>query len=1161
MQKIPLQLGTILLTVVIGVGGATSDALSQGIALSNKEVPAIAVNENLQAQKNMKPLTKVLAELEGRFKVNFNYDSDRLEGIFININSDQARQMEAHNLEKSLNSLLTPLNLGYEKLKSNLYLIYPLKKGRAGAMKPTGSGSFSSSTLPVWEQSAFTVSGKVTDNSGQGLPGVSVVVKGTTVGVSTDGNGAFALNAPDGNVTLVFSYIGFAPQEVAVDGRSVINITLTPDTKALGEVVVVGYGKQKRENVIGSVAQVSAEQIANRPVTQLSNALTGQMAGVTVVQRTGRPGSSAGNISVRGIGSFGAGPGALVIVDGIPGDFNDIDPNDVESVSVLKDASSAAIYGARAANGVILVTTKTGKAGKVQVSYNGYTGFQKPTAFPDFVNSWEYAELFNEASGSVSYTPADIQKFRDGSDLDNYPNTDFMSAVFTERGTQTGHNISISSGTASTQYNLSLGYLYQDGIVVKNNFDRFNVRLNMVTALSPKLDLTTRLAGIRTSVNEPGPPASLDSDDFLSIINHSVRYPAIYPGKLSNGYYGAGVVQKGTPISFLETESFMRGKGTNLNANLRLDYKIINDLKLSVIAAYNQIDNNRRTFKASQVINPNIILGPNHLTLNNNTTNYYTVQGLAEYTKQIDKHQIGVLAGYSFEDNKFEQFEAFRDKLPGNALTQIDVGSPDNQKASGTGSEWAIESFFGRVNYNLANKYLVEGVIRYDGSSRFPTSQKYATFPSAAVGWRVGQESFIQDNFSWIDELKLKASVGILGNQNIPNYPYQNTYNIGPAYNYSFGGTIFPGVARTTIVDSTLHWESTRTTDLGVEMAIFKNKLNFSATYFDRYSYDILYSPGGSVSSTLGFGLSQQNTGRLRNSGWEFTVGHNHSVGKFSYFVNTNFSIINNKVLDLGVGNISQLNGMVGNGSTLFIGHPMQIFYGYVADGIFVDKADVDAYSDQKAINPNAQPGDIRYKDISGPDGVPDGKVDPVYDRMVLGSSIPKYTFGINLGANYGGFDLNLLLQGVSGVRGLMDGYAGYAFFNFGSVQRWQMEERWTAENPRADAGYPRLELISNSGTPNTLLSSFWVINGSYLRFKNVQIGYTLPASLVQKARIGSVRFYVSGENMLTFSNYRQGWDPEVGTSNPNNTVIPVTANGHYHPIMANFTFGLNVRF
>lgn len=1012
------------------------------------------------------------------------------------------------------------------------------------------------------------ITGRVVDETGDPLPGVTVKIKGNTQTTSTDANGRYSINAPSGNEILVFSFIGVNTQEVAINGRTAVNVNMVPDAKTLNEVVVIGYGTQKRERVIGSVAQIGAEKIEKRPVTQLQNALTGQLAGVTVTQRNGRPGVASGTISVRGVGSFGANADPLILVDGIlVGGFNDVDPNDVETISVLKDASSAAIYGARAANGVILVTTKSGKAGKTQVSYSGYTGFQQPTALPQFVNSWEYQQAIFEATnatasttGDATLTPdqiADVEKFRAQNDP-NYPNTDFIGAVISKSSVQTGQNVAISGGSETNKYNLSFGYLFQDGLVVDNSYSRANLRLNLNTALSPKFDLTTRLATIVGNTNEPYAPAGVAAD-LTDIIDQSIRLPGTYVGQYPNGEYGLGVGLKGTPLSNLASESFRKQKNINLNGNTRLDYKAFKGFKASFIASYVQTTGRETQFRSTQRLNPVTLLTPNQITELVNNNNYYTLQGLAEYNKQFGKNQVTFLAGYSFEKNTAESIDAFRDNLPGDDLTVINVGSPGNQQTNGSGTVYALESQFARANYAYANKYLIEGVIRRDGSSRFPTDNKYAFFPSVAVGWRIGQEKFIKDKLPWVNELKLKASRGVLGNQNLGNnYPYQNTLITSSANNggtlYSFSGVIAQGVIRRTITDENLHWESTRTTDVGIEAGLFKNKLTFSSTYFDRYTYDILYSPTSSISKVLGFQISATNTGKLRNSGMEFTLGHNNTLGKFSYNVSGNLTILQNKVLDLGIGNVTQPNGMVGNGSNLFIGYPnsgngYSLYYGFVADGLFVDQADIAAWPSMTTVNPTVKPGDIRYRDISGPDGVPDGKVDNTYDRQVIGSQIPKYSYGLNLGANYKGFDFTALLQGIAGVKGYLDRGFGYALFNAGNVQRWQYDERWTAENPNRNAIYPRLENIPNSGTSNTVVSSFWTINGAYLRIKNVQLGYTIPTLTLQKIKVSKVRFYVSGENLHTFSNYRKGWDPEVNTGT------------NFYPIITNYTLGLNITF
>jgi TonB-linked SusC/RagA family outer membrane protein len=1002
---------------------------------------------------------------------------------------------------------------------------------------------------------AIDVRGKVLDETNQPLPGASVRVKGNTQTAVTDVNGMFAFKNLDENAILQISYIGYVTQEVKASASADFTIKLIPQPAELGEVVVVGFGTQKKANLIGSVAQVTAKEINDRPVSSLSNALTGMLPGVTIIQRSGQPGSAGGNIQVRGVGSFGASPAALILVDGIPvNSFNDIDPNDVENISVLKDASTAAIYGSRASNGVILVTTKNGKAndGKIKIDYNGYTGTQRATAYPEFVNSWEYAALLNEAQPGT-YTEAQIQKFRDGSDRDNYPNENYIDQVLKKSTFQTGHNLSFSNSTENTQYLLSMGYLYQNGIVKKNDYSRYNLRFNMTNTFRPNLKLTTRLSGAQYLDNQPAPPATLDWTDMLTNISQVIRVPAIYVNKLGNGDYGLGVVAKGTPVSYSDNDSFFKSKQTDLLANLRLDWEVIKDLKLSVIGGYTQLNDNNQRFLANQRLNSTVKLGPGSLSQGNSLNIYKTFQQLAEYKKTFSKHELGVLLGHSYEYNKNTSFSANRTGYNSNDLTELNAGDANTQKNGGTANEFALDSYFGRLNYNYAGRYLAEGTIRYDGSSRFPKNNKYADFSAVAVGWRISEEAFLKDKISWLTDLKLKASIGVLGNQNIirnnnPDYyPYQGKLDAGS--NYPFGGSLSSGVAYNVLVDPTIHWESTRTKDVGMDAGFFGGKLNVSATYFDRYTYDILVSPSASVSKVLGFGVGVQNSGKLSNKGWEFTTAYRNQIGEFSYQINTNFSIINNKVIDLGVGNITQPNGQVGNGDNLFVGAPMSIYYGYVAEGLFRDVNDIAGYADQKSINPKVQPGDIRYKDISGPNGVPDGKVDATYDRTVLGSQIPKYSYGINLTANYKNFDFSVLLQGVAKVNGYLRDYAGYAFYQNGNVQRWQMEDHWTPGNPNPDAKYPRMEVISNQGTANTLTSSFWMLNGNYLKVRNVQLGYKLSGIRLKKAGIQNVRIYATAQNPLAFSKYPKGWDPETNTG------------GSYYPIMANYTLGLNINF
>lgn len=1017
------------------------------------------------------------------------------------------------------------------------------------------------------QQTDTQITGTVTSSTGP-LGGVSVTVKEAGfLGTVTDGEGKYSINANKGN-TLVFSHAGYTTQEITVGSSSVIDVVLLDDVQSMGEVIVVGYGTQTREKLIGSVAQVSGEQIAERPVSQLKLALTGQLPGVIITQRNGSPGVGSGRISVRGVGSFGASPDALILVDGIiVNNFNDIDPNDVETISVLKDASSAAIYGARAANGVILVTTKTGKEGPPKVSLHSYVGTQRPTSLPDIVNSWEYQQAYFEAenyetNGTAALTPEqleEVEKYRAQNDPE-YPNIRYLDAVLSKNGVQTGHNVSVRGGSAMSKYNLSIGYLHQDGLVERNNYSRYNTRLNMTTNLNSKLSATIGLAATAGNVNEPMGPASGVAGSMLTMIEQAVRFPPTFAAQNPNGEWGIGL-GSGTPISDLATPSFSKEKTLNLNGNLRIDYNVIKDLKLSFIGGYRRNENKSKNFRAKNLL-PNIT-APNFLNQSASSNEYYTLQGLANYSKQWGEHHITALAGYSFEDYYQEGLSGYREGFPSDDLTVLAAGGLTNQTTGGNASEYALESQFGRLNYSYDNKYLLEGVVRRDGSSRFPSHKKYAVFPSVAAGWRIGQENFILDGAPWISELKIKASWGILGNQDIGDYPYQNTLSSSNANDggtsYPFGGVVYPGFARTNIVDSNLHWESTRNTDFGIEVGFLKNKIMASATYFNRYSYAILVSPGSVVSNVLGFGLSQFNNGELLNRGWEFTAGYNERFGKFGLNLNGNLTILKNEVLDLGVGNRELPNGMVGNGSDLFIGYPAgrgggyDLFYGYVADGLFISEEDITEYettNNQEEVNPSPLPGDIRYKDISGPDGVPDGVVDATYDRVVLGSQIPKYSYGVNIGARYGQLDLGILLQGIAKVTGRLQEYAAWGLYqNTGNIQRWQYDGRWTEANPDRNAAYPRIENIPGGGLPNTVLSSFWTLNGSYLRIKNVQLGYALSQNALKKTGLTAARIYLSGENLHTFSNYQKGWDPEINGT------------GNFYPILSTYTLGFNITF
>ena len=998
------------------------------------------------------------------------------------------------------------------------------------------------------QQKQLKITGKVTDNNGQPMTGVTVAVNETSRAVITDINGMYSLPLNSNDKAISFSFIGMKRQEVQLDGKAIINVALESDTKTLEEVIVVGYGVQKKVNVVGSISQISSKQFEGRSVPLLSNALTGQMAGVSVITRSGAPGTSSGTIQVRGVGSFGATPDALVLIDGIPGNINDVRPEEVASISVLKDAASAAIYGARAANGVILITTKVGKSTKVKVNYNAYTGFVTPTALPELLNSWDYALAYNEASGNQRYSSEDIVKFKNGSDPANYPNSNMLKQVFSRKGLQTGHDLSFTGGSDINQYYLAIGYLSQDGVVKKNNFSRYSARLNMISTLTDKLKITTRLSGTSSLIKEPAVPGGKDLFRMTDgIVSNGLRYPSVYNTIMPNGDYGIGPESMGTPIAWMNSPSFYDNPTWRFNGNVNLDYKPMKDLVLSAIGGYNFIYSEPKLYLSTFRLNDAVTMGPSSLNQTADRTKYQTFQATADYNKKIRKHDFSALLGYSFEKQGYRNLTGYRYKFPGNDLPFLDAGSPDNQQSSGGGYDWAIQSTFGRIRYNYNERYLFESTIRNDGSSRFSENKKYGLFPSLAVGWRISEEPFIKERFGWLNNLKLKASWGKLGNQNIGNYPYQQTYQLGQSY--VFGGVFTPGAAMTTLTDPNLKWENTETTDAGFESSLWGGKLNLNVSYFYRKTTDILYPPTSSVSSVLGMNLSVLNTGSLKNNGWEFEIGHQNNFGEFKYHINGNFTLVQNKVLNLGVGNVTQPNGLVGNGTDLFIGYPMQLYYGLVTNGVFLDQADIDSWyltNDQSSIIPkaSARPGDIRYVDLNG-----DGKVDLSKDRKVLGSQIPKYSYSFNMGFEYRGFDFSALLQGVAGVNGMLNNTAGYAFFNLGTIQEWMWKGRFDPANPTRYPGYPRLQILGNSTGANGQVSDFWVLDASYLRLKNIQVGYTFSPRILKKIHVDGVRIYASGENLVTFSHYRPGWDPEINSS------------GEFYPLLSTYTFGLNLKF
>ncbi len=1015
-------------------------------------------------------------------------------------------------------------------------------------VSPSQAKAIANSLQSQQNNGKFKITGNVADNNGEPIIGASVVVSGTKNGTVTDIDGNFTLVSNSETPTLNISYVGFDTQNIKVRPGQTVKVTLKENAQSLEELVVVGYGSQKKVNVIGSIATVDSKSLEARSASDVSNMLTGQMSGVTITQTSGNPGQDGGTIRVRGVGSFGATPSPLVLVDGMPGSLSDITPDEIENISVLKDASSAAIYGSRAANGVVLVTTKRGKEGRTKVSYNGSIGFSKAAELPEMAHSYEYAKFYNIAAGTETYKPEDIQKYKDGSDPDNYADENYLDKLFGGHSFLTKHTLNVNGGNDRVQYMATVGYLRHDGLLENNYYNKYNARLNLNAKITKDLSMGIRLNGMASDRHEPSTPGSLDTGGYAGIMLAALRYPGLLPSYMSDGSNGVGLKGSGTPVAWAEKcASFYRQDFDKFGGNIDLTYKPIKGLTIKGIGGYKYSLQHVRHYRSEFATADGRTNGPSSLTDDMYRTVYKTFQATADYNTTIaKKHAIDVLVGYTWEDENQRSVGGYRQKFPSNDVPYLTAGGADGQTNFGGGYDWAIQSIFGRLTYNYDERYLFEATMRYDGSSRFPTDSKYGFFPSAALGWRVSEEKFWKDSSvaKWFTNLKLKASTGVLGNNNIGNYPYQSVYTLGSNQNYVFGGVYTTGASITTYVDPNLKWEKTRTSDIGIETGFFQNRLTFNATYYYRKTTDVLYKPSASYSSIFGLNLSQVNTGAVENKGWEFEIGYRDKVGSFNYWVNGNFSIIKNKVLTLGMGNVTQANGMVGNGSNLFIGYPMQMYYGYKTDGVFLTDEEVGEWYDQSAIAKGSKAGDIRYVDLDG-----DGKVTPK-DMTYLGSSIPKYNFGLSFGGDYKGFDFSVLLQGVAGVKGRLNEWAGFAFFQEGNIQKWQMEECWNMNPTNRYPKYPRLEIMSNAGSNNTLLSDFWILNASFVKVRNIQFGYKLPKNIISKAGISSMRTYISLDNPFSFDSYRKGWDPE----NTNNR-------GSYYPVMSSYTFGLTLAF
>ena len=872
----------------------------------------------------------------------------------------------------------------------------------------TASGANSFATT----QQAGICKGLVKDATGESVIGASVVVKGTTNGTITDFDGNFSLDGIKKGDVIVISYVGYQTQEIKWNG-SPLNVILKEDSKTLSEVVVVGYGTQKKANLSGSVAMVDSKELENRPIQNVSSGLQGLMPGVAITGTNGAPGQDAGKIRVRGIGTLNeAGP--YILVDGIEtGTLSAVDPNDIESISVLKDAASAAIYGSKAANGVVLITTKRGKTGQTKISYSGYLSFQNATNMIERMGSYEYASLLNqalEAEGmSKRFNDTELQKFKDGNDP-LYPDTDWYDLAY-KTGVQHRHNVNINGGSENVKYMASLGYLNQTGILPNAGREQFNARTNLDMKINKRLSARMNLSFIKNDYSDASSAYYGGSSDQI-IRQLNLIAPWIV-ARYDDGTWGT--ISDGSPIAWLDSGMKVNRDNYNFSGMAAVDYEIFDGLKLTLQGAYVNNLQNYNYFQKYIKYNENKESDPSQLDerfYKWDRTNY---DALLNYNKNFGKHNIKGLLGWHTEKYNYKYQKAVRKKFPNNELTDMNAGDASTQSNEGYTAELAMISWFARINYDFAGKYLLEANIRADASSRFAEGHRWGYFPSFSGAWRISEEAFMESaKDSWLSGLKIRASWGQLGNQdalsgsNNDYYPALNTYNLDSKY--AFGGSLNSGYYQRKYRLETISWEKASTWGVGVDFTLF-NKLNGSLDYYNRKTTGIIMDV--TVPKEFALDAYKDNVGSMRNSGIEINLSYNTKIGQVDFGIAGNFSYNKNEILDLGGGDPNKyLDATDGYSQRNKVGEAMNSYYIYRADGFFNSQEEADAYT-AKYGNPfgkTFKAGDLRYVDTNK-----DGKL-TADDREYCGSSDPKIIYGFNINAGWKGIDLSLMFNGAAGV-------------------------------------------------------------------------------------------------------------------------------------------------
>lgn len=1080
------------------------------------QVSATAVSQRISISEENVSLVKVLKSIRKQTGFTFLYSLDILETSKpVSVNVRNA------TLEEVLEKCFEGQNIGYSILNRTIIIRRLHETVRHSSL------------------SAITVSGRVTDQNGEGLPGATVLEKGTMNGTRTDADGLYSMALSDENSTLVISFIGFLTKEVVVGNQTIIDVSLTADQKMLEEVVVaVGYGTQRKVNLTGSVETISAERIVRQPVVQTSQALVGLAPGLTAIQSSGQPGADNAALRIRGIGSIGASNDPLVLIDGVSGNINNINPNDIATISVLKDAASASIYGSRASNGVILITTKRATKDRLTVNYRNYVGWQTPTGQPKVLNALDYLKYSGETQEKIDEYAANMD-----SNPDEYPNTDWIDLLFSENGFQQHHSLNFNGGTEKVGILANIAYTDQEGNIPSYDYKRYNGRINSDIKFSEKFDINLDMSFYKSLRNNTPQPLEL-------IVQQAYRIAAIYPAIYSNGSWARGFAGDRNPVALANDGGYFDTHDHYFRGNLKANYSPVQGLRFSVMYTpeYNDLYNKQFVNIVKLSMDPESnetrnVPDRNSQTQSNSRLFNETFNALVHYEKNYNDHEFSALAGYEFIKNNFENFSAYRDNFILPKYQVLNAGSEANDSNSGSATHSSLVSYFGRLNYGFKGKYLVEANIRRDASSRFSEANRIAYFPSFSMGWRMIEEGFIRD-MNVFSNLKLRASWGQLGNQQIgSDFPYASSISLG-SRNHIFGNSVYTGATQNVLANENIKWETTETTNFGIDAGFFDERLSFTAEYYTRKTKDILLNLP--IPLVIGLSAPLQNAGNVKNEGWDFSLTWQDKLDDFNYGVNFNISDVKNTVTNLaGIGPI------ISGSNITQVGSPIGAIFGYESIGMFSDAA---AIADAPSQIGQLIPGNIRYKDQltvdSDGNGIPneaDGRIN-ADDRVILGNPFPRMNYGINLDAGFKGFDLSVSLNGVGKRAVLLGGDYVWPMFNAGNIQEWHVKETWTPDN--LDAKYPVISPTS-AGSNDIQASSTWVFDASYLRIRNVTLGYSFPDALINKVSLKNLRLYCSAQNLFTFDNLPEGIDPLA----PNGT------QGGLYPIVRNFIIGIDVNF